>query len=134
MNGWMRWILPLMLVLGAGGDQWHTLRSKAVKRFKLEWSDAQKGINGYHVDCFDAKDDWLGGLTFYLRDGFGGKVAGLKDLDGLNLRCPIKPESAGGRSILKMVKEFSVSGGVLHFVVQGKEDEWDIDLRGDLKV
>lgn len=127
-------LLMLGLSLGVAADPWHTLRAKGVKRYKVEWSDAQKGINGYHVDCFDEKDEWLGGLTFYLRDGFVGKSAALKDLDGLNLRSPIKPQSAGGRSILRMVKEFSVSGGLLHFWVQGKEGEWDLDLRGDLKI
>ncbi|MFN8608750.1 MAG: hypothetical protein U0931_14530 [Vulcanimicrobiota bacterium] len=124
----------ICLTLAASADRWHTFKSKSIKRFQAEWSDAQKGINGYHVDCFDEQDEWVGGLTFYLRDGFAGKAAALKDLDGLNLRCPVKPQSAGGRAVLKMVKEFSVSGGVLHFVVQGKEGEWELDLRGDLKV
>ncbi|MBS2034493.1 hypothetical protein JST97_05885 [bacterium] len=127
-------LLLVWMSLSAGADPWHTLRNKAIKRFKLEYSDPQKGINGYHLDCFDERDEWVGGLTFYLRDGFSGKTASLKDLDGLNLRSPIKPQSAGGRSILKMVKEFSVSGGLVHFVVQGKEGEWDLDLRGDLKL
>lgn len=130
-----RCFLILALVCGSGwSDSWHTLNSKAVKRYKVEWSDAQKGINGYHVDCFDDKDEWLGGLTFYLKDGFAGKSAALKDLDGLNLRSPIKPLSLGGKPVLKMVREFSTSPGQLHFWVQGKEDEWDLDLKADLKV
>lgn len=131
----LRWFLILCIVCSSGwGDQWHTLRSKAVKRYKVEWSDAQKGINGYHVDCFDEKDEWLGGLTFYLKDGFAGKTAALKDLDGLNLRSPIKPLSAGGKPILKMVREFSAGGGLLHFWVQGKDGEWDLDLKADAKI
>lgn len=130
-----RYFLILGLVCISGwADSWHTFHSKAVKRYKVEWSDAQKGINGYHVDCFDDKDEWLGGLTFYLKDGFAGKSAALKDLDGLNLRSPIKPLSLGGKPVLKMVREFSTSPGQLHFWVQGKEEEWDVDLKADLKV
>ncbi len=126
-------LVCLLLALVASADPWHKLRNQQVKRFEAEWSDAQKGINGYHVDCFDDKDEWLGGLTFYLKDGFAGKVAGVKDLDGVNLRSPIQPKSLGARVALKMVQEFSATGNTVHFWVQGKEDEWDVDLRGDLK-
>ena len=130
-----RCLLILSLVFASGwSDQWHTLQSKAVKSYKVEWSDAQKGINGYHVDCFDGEKEWLGGLTFYLKEGYTGKSAAIKDLDGINLRSPIKPMSAGGKPVLKMVREFSASGGLLHFWVQGKLDEWDVDLKADLKV
>ena len=135
MTRLLRWFLILALMGGSGWpDSWPTLRSKAVKRYKVEWSDAQKGINGYHVDCFDEKDEWLGGLTFYLKDGSSGKSAALKDLDGVNLRSPIKPLSLGGKTVLKMVREFSFGAGQLHFWIQGKEEEWDVDLKADLKV
>lgn len=128
-------LLILLLTTCAFADTWHTLRAKAIKGYTVEWSDPKKGINGYHVDCFsdEQKTEWLGGLTFYLKDGVPTKALALKDLEGLNLRSPVKPLSAGGRSVLKMVKEFSVTGNQLHFLVQGKEGEWDVDLKADLK-
>lgn len=124
----------LLLVQLAWADPWHTLRPKSVKSYRAEWSDPQKGINGYHIDCFDEKDEWLGGMTFYLKEGFAGKAPLLKDLEGMNLRSPVKPVSTGGRAVLKMVREFSVANGQIHFWVQGKEGEWDLDLRADVKL
>ncbi|ODT62833.1 hypothetical protein ABS71_15165 [bacterium SCN 62-11] len=133
----MRFLVLALLLAGvAAADTWHTLRAKSIKGYTVEWSDPKKGSNGYHVDCFsdEQKTEWLGGLTFYLKDGPTPKTVALKDLEGLNLRSPVKPLSAGGRSVLKMVKEFTVTGNQIHFLVQGKDGEWDVDLKADLKI
>lgn len=149
-------MVSLLLLLPAwGADKAHTLRNEQIQKFGIEWSDGEKGINGFIVDFFDEHDHRIGGVTFFLPQPVPGpngkptgglsvnsnRTIGPKELDGFSVSCVERPFDLGGPPASRLLKEFSADlkhGGTLHFWVKGKQSymgqEWDLDVRGDLKI